>query len=379
MALALRLARRGLGRTTPNPAVGAIVVQGDQVVGRGWHRQAGQPHAEALALREAGPAARGATLYVTLEPCAHQGRTPPCVGAILASGLSRVVAALVDPDPRVGGRGIAQLASAGLAVEVGLGGAAAAQLNEAYLLHRRLGRPFVTYKAALSLDGRSAAADGSSQWITGPRARRDVHRLRARSDAICVGIGTVLADNPSLTAREVPVPRPPRRVVIDSSARTPVHARVLDGAAPTVVAVAEGAPDPRVAALEGAGATVARLPAGPDGRVRLEAVLAWLGEREVLSVLLEGGATLAGGFAAQDLIDRYLLYLAPKLLGAPGTAGLLEGWAAGTMARARELQLGKVRTLGGDLRLEARPARTAHPAQPGPAGQEQATAGMGEG
>ncbi|TMK45408.1 MAG: bifunctional diaminohydroxyphosphoribosylaminopyrimidine deaminase/5-amino-6-(5-phosphoribosylamino)uracil reductase RibD, partial [Actinobacteria bacterium] len=239
MRLALRLARKGLGRTSPNPAVGAVVVAGGRVVGTGWHRQAGTEHAEVLALREAGDAARGATLYVTLEPCAHHGRTPPCVEAVLASGVGRVVAAMQDPDPLVAGRGFRALRESGVEVEVGTEGKAAADLNEAYLTHRRLGRPFVTYKAAMSLDGRTAAADRTSHWITGPTARRDVQRLRAASDAICVGIGTVLADNPSLTVRTPNAARRPLRVVVDSLARTPPGARVLDGAAPTLVVVTD--------------------------------------------------------------------------------------------------------------------------------------------
>lgn len=355
MALALRLARRGTGRTSPNPAVGAVVVQGGRVVGTGWHRQAGQAHAEVLALEEAGPAAPGATLYVTLEPCCHQGRTPPCTGAVAAAGVRRVVVAMLDPDPRVGGRGIGELASQGIAVAVGPGGPEAERLNEAYLLHRRLGRPFVTYKAAASLDGRTAAADGTSRWITGPAARRDVHRLRSASDAICVGIGTVLKDDPSLTVREVRSDRPPLRVVVDSLARTPPGARVLDGAAPTLVTVSDAAPAAAVTAIEARGAEVARLPAA-GGRLALGPLLACLAERGIVSLLLEGGAILAGAFAAAGLVDRYVFYLAPKLLGGEGTAGLLEGWAAAGIGDARPLALGRIRRLGPDLRLEARPA-----------------------
>ena len=355
MALALRLARRGAGRTSPNPAVGAVVVQAGRVVGTGWHRRAGLAHAEVLALRQAGPEALGATLYVTLEPCCHQGRTPPCTQAVLAAGVRRVVAAMVDPDPRVGGQGIAELQSRGIFVEVGPGAPEAARLNEAYLLHRRLGRPFVTYKAAASFDGRTAAADGTSRWITGPEARRDVHRLRAASDAVCIGIGTVLWDDPALTVREVRSRRHPLRVVVDSLARTPPGARVLDGTGPTLIMVTEAAPEDSVAALKARGAEVARLPATGD-RLALDAVVACLASRGIVSLLLEGGATLAGAFAGAGLVDRYVFYLAPKLLGGQGAPGLLEGWAAAGVGDARPLVLGGVRRIGTDLRVEARPA-----------------------
>ena len=354
MRLALRLARKGLGRTSPNPAVGAVVAAGGRVVGTGWHRQAGAEHAEVLALREAGEAARGATLYVTLEPCAHHGRTPPCVEAVLASGVGRVVAAMQDPDPLVAGRGFGALQEAGVEVEVGTEGQAAADLNEAYLTHRRLGRPFVTYKAAMSLDGRTAAADRTSQWITGPTARRDVQRLRAASDAICVGIGTVLADNPSLTVRDRTAARRPLRVVVDSLARTPLGARVLDGAAPTLVVVTDLAPGEGVQRLQEAGAEVMAV-AADGGWVSLAEMLGCLAARGVVSLLMEGGATLAGSFAGGGLIDRYLIYVAPKLLGGGAAPGVLEGWSAATIGEARPLVLRGARRMGEDLRLEARP------------------------
>jgi diaminohydroxyphosphoribosylaminopyrimidine deaminase/5-amino-6-(5-phosphoribosylamino)uracil reductase len=355
MALALRLARKGAGATSPNPAVGAVVVADGQAVGTGWHRRAGAPHAEAVALAEAGELARGATLYVTLEPCTHHGQTPPCVDAVLAAGVRRVVAAMADPDPRVAGGGVAALRRAGVTVEVGLGEAEAAALNAAYLHHRREGRPLVTYKAAISADGATAAADRSSQWITGPAARRDAHRLRAASDAICVGIGTVLADNPSLTARDVPVRRPPLRVVVDARGRTPPEAKVLGPGAPTLVAVTAAAPAEAVAALEAAGAEVLRLPA-ERGRVPVPSLLRALGARGVTTLLLEGGARLAGSFLAAGAVDRFRLYLAPTLLGEDGI-GLTAGWHVTTLADAPRLVVTAVRRVGEDVRLDLVPRR----------------------
>ncbi|MGH2717918.1 MAG: bifunctional diaminohydroxyphosphoribosylaminopyrimidine deaminase/5-amino-6-(5-phosphoribosylamino)uracil reductase RibD [Actinomycetota bacterium] len=355
MALALRLAAKGSTTTSPNPAVGAVVVAGGVVAGTGWHRRAGAAHAEVLALQKAGEAARGATLYVTLEPCSHHGRTPPCVDAVLAAGVTRVVVAMADPDPRVSGRGSAALAEAGVEVQVGVGRAEAETLNEAYLMHRREGRPFVTYKVALSADGATAAVDRSSQWITGVVARRDVHRLRAASDAICVGVGTVLADNPTLTPRQpraTRAARQPLRVVVDSRGRTPPEANVLDGQSPTLVAVTSQAPPAAVKDLIAAGAEVLEFP--PDrGRVALMPLLRSLAERGVVSLLLEGGAHLAGSFAAQGLVDRYLVYVAPMFLGGDGLRAF-EGWHIPTITDAPRLTFRSARRLGEDLRLELR-------------------------
>ncbi|HWD07864.1 MAG TPA: bifunctional diaminohydroxyphosphoribosylaminopyrimidine deaminase/5-amino-6-(5-phosphoribosylamino)uracil reductase RibD [Actinomycetota bacterium] len=353
MALALRLARKGLATTSPNPAVGAVVVAGGGIVGTGWHRRPGAPHAEVVALQEAGQAARGATLYVTLEPCSHYGRTPPCVDAVLASGIARVVAAMTDPDPRVGGRGSAALTAAGVEVEVGVGRSGAEALSEAYLVHRREGRPFVTCKAAISADGGTAAVDRSSQWITGPAARRDAHRLRAASEAVCVGVGTVLADNPTLTPRGVRARRLPLRVVVESTARTPPGANVINGQAPTLIAVTHAAAAADLKALIAAGAEVLELPA-ERGRVALPGLLRALAERGVMSLLVEGGAHLAGSFAAQGLVDRYLLYVAPLFLGGDGLR-VFEGWPIATIGEAPRLTLRAVRRIGEDLRVELRP------------------------
>lgn len=354
MKLALRLARRGEGQTSPNPMVGAVVTWRGEVVGTGWHRAAGTPHAETIALDEAGPRARGATLYVTLEPCVHHARTPPCVDCLLTAGVARVVVATVDPDPRVSGRGISALEAAGVDAEVGMLETEARSLNAAYFVHRLLGRPFVTYKAAVSLDGRIAASDGSSRWITGPEARRDVHRLRARSDAICVGIGTMLADDPSLTVRGVRRHRPPRRIVVDSAARTPPGARILSGEAPTMVVTTQAAPEARVRDLESAGAEVIRV-GSRGGMVSVPDMLERLAGRGVVSMLLEGGATLAGAFAESGLIDRYVWYVAPKLIGGPHSTPALQGWAAPTIEQAWGLHFESVRRIGQDVRIVASP------------------------
>lgn len=357
MRQALRLAARGRGRTSPNPMVGAVVVRDGVRVGSGWHRRAGEPHAEVIALREAGELARESTVYVTLEPCAHHGRTPPCADALITAGVARVVTAMEDPDSRTAGKGLDALRRAGIDVEVGLLEPEAQRLNEQFIVHRTAGRPFVTYKAGVSLDGRTAARDGSSKWITSEAARRDAHRLRAQSDAICAGIGTILADNPHLTVRGVPVLRPPLRVVVDSEARTPPEAAVLSGDAPTVVFTAAGDDDSRLVALKEAGVeTVCAAEGG--GRVSLPDMLRNLGGRGVVSLLLEGGAILAGSFAAQGLIDRYVFYLAPKLIGSTG-AGTLNGWTALSIGDAMDLVIADARRIGPDLRITAYPVREA--------------------
>jgi diaminohydroxyphosphoribosylaminopyrimidine deaminase/5-amino-6-(5-phosphoribosylamino)uracil reductase len=355
MKMALRRAARGEGRTSPNPMVGAVVVSGDHVGGSGWHRAPGSPHAEVHALIEAGDQASESTMYVTLEPCAHQGRTPPCVESIIRAGVARVVVCTADPDPRVAGRGIAALKEAGVATEVGLMAGEALRLNQAYFVHRTRNRPFVTYKSASSLDGKTAASDGSSKWITGTEARKDVHRLRSLSDAVCTGIGTVLADDPRLTVRSRRSCAPRLRVVVDSHARTPPNARVLSPEAPTLIVTALSRSHPRMLRLEQAGASVLSAP-GPDGRVLLPAMLQALAERGIVSLLLEGGPTLAGAFAAESLIDRYVIYVAPKLIGGNGGHGLLEGWAAETIQQALELRVDTMRRVGADFRIVAYPS-----------------------
>jgi diaminohydroxyphosphoribosylaminopyrimidine deaminase / 5-amino-6-(5-phosphoribosylamino)uracil reductase len=356
MRRAIALAARALGETSPNPVVGCVVLDAaGEPVGEGFHAYAGAPHAEAAALERAYGRARDGTLIVTLEPCVHQGRTGPCTEAILAAGVRRVVYAVADPSDRAGG-GARRLAEAGVDVEAGLLADEAERVNAEWLTYARLRRPHVTWKFAATLDGRSAAADGTSQWITGPAAREDVHRLRARCDAIIAGSGTVLADDPRLTVRGVDphdhlrTHRRPLRVVADGRGRTPPHSRVLDDAAPTLVAVAEDAP-----ALESRAAVV-RLPRAGAAGLDLRALLAELAEREIVAALLEGGPTLAGAFLAAGLVDRVVAYLAPTLLGA-GAAALADAGVT-TLAEAYHLDIDDVTAIGPDLRITA---TTRHP------------------
>lgn len=340
MRRALALAAAGLGSTSPNPVVGCVILDPAGVLaGEGFHAHAGGPHAEVAALVAAGERARGGTAVVTLEPCAHTGRTGSCTGALLAAGVRRVVYAVADPDLAAAG-GADVLRAGGVDVEAGLLAGEAAEGNEAWLHAVRTGRPFVTWKYAGTLDGRVAAADGSSRWITGPAARADVHRLRDESDAVLVGVGTVLADDPQLTVRDAagdPAPRQPLRVVLDSAGRTPGTARVRDGSAPTMILTA--------------------VEVGGDGAgLDLDAVLALLYAGGVRSVLLEGGPTLAGSFVRSDRVDRVVGYLAPALLGGGGLPAL-GGDGAASMASIRRLRLDDVRQVGPDLRLTARPLR----------------------
>jgi diaminohydroxyphosphoribosylaminopyrimidine deaminase / 5-amino-6-(5-phosphoribosylamino)uracil reductase len=373
MARAVALAERGRGTASPNPLVGAVLVRDGRAVGEGFHQAAGEPHAEAAALAAAGPLAAGATCYVTLEPCAHHGRTPPCVDALLEAGVARVVAALPDPDRRVDGAGLARLRAAGVAVTVGIGAEAAAEQNAAYLTHRRLGRPRVTLKAAASLDGKVAAPDGSSQWITGPAARADAHRLRAEADAVAVGAGTALADDPRLTAR-LPgsTARQPLRVLVDAAGQVGAGGRLFDSdaGAPTLVATTAAAPAGAVAAWERAGAEVLVCPQAPFGEggrgVDLAALAAALGRRGVLELLVEGGPRLHASFWAAGLADRLVWYLAPLVIGGDGAPGLLRGGGAPTLAAARHLRIASVDRLGADLRVVAFPTGGAGSVPPDP-------------
>jgi diaminohydroxyphosphoribosylaminopyrimidine deaminase/5-amino-6-(5-phosphoribosylamino)uracil reductase len=363
MGEALRLAERGRGLATPNPLVGALVVSEGRIVGRGFHARAGGPHAEVLALDEAGERARGGTLYVTLEPCNHRGRTPPCVEAILEAGVARVVAAVGDPNPRVRGGGASALRDCGVVVRVGCLEDAARRQNRVFLTAVTRGRPHVTLKSAMTLDGKIAAFDRASRWLSGAAARERAHRLRAQSDAVMVGIGTVLQDDPALTVRlDPPWPREPLRVVADSRARLPLTARLIDAGTPSraVVAVADEAPPDRVARLEERGCTVLRCKA-VGGRVDVEDLLARLGDLEVTGLLLEGGGKLAWAFVRAGLVDRVAFFLAPLLLGG-AQAPTVVGGAGLPLAQALRLGPLEVRRLGPDLLIEAdvlRPTETA--------------------
>ena len=326
MRRALELAARGLGRTSPNPAVGAVVVRDGAIVGEGYHRRAGEAHAERIALGNAGDAARGAEMFVTLEPCCHHGRTPPCTDAIIEVGIRRVLYALRDPDPRCAGGGEAALLAAGVEVRGGLLAEEAARILEGYIRHRRTGRPLVTVKLAMSLDGRIATRTGDSRWITGERSRRLVHGMRDRSDAVMVGVGTVLADDPALTTRGVPGGRDALRVVVDSRARTPDSATVIGRESPAecIIACTGAAPPERVEALRAAGAQVLVLPERA-GHVDLTALMDALGERGALNVLIEGGGGLVAGALEAGVVDRVMLFYAPIIIGGreavPGVGG----------------------------------------------------------
>lgn len=351
MRRAVELAARGLGTTSPNPVVGCVVLDAaGNVAGEGHHEFPGGSHAEVRALRAAGERARHGTLVVSLEPCDHVGRTSPCTAAILEAGVGRVVIGALDPNPQAAG-GAGRLRSADVNVESGVLADEAERVNEAWLTAVRLARPFVALKYAASLDGRVAAADGSSRWVTGPEARTDGHRLRAQSDAVLVGSGTVRADDPQLTARPDGVHKPrrqPLRVVVDTEARIPPHANALDAAAPTLVAVAG---DAAADHLEGC-ACVVRLPRAPGG-LDLTALLEDLYAREVVSVLVEGGPTVAGGLLAAGALDLVVGYVAPALIGGGGQPALA-GSGAATIADARRLRLDEVSRVGEDLRLIAR-------------------------
>jgi diaminohydroxyphosphoribosylaminopyrimidine deaminase/5-amino-6-(5-phosphoribosylamino)uracil reductase len=351
MARALALAARGLYTTDPNPRVGCVLVKDGRVVGEGWHARAGEPHAEVHALHAAGAAARGATAYVSLEPCRHHGRTPPCTQALIQAGVARVVVAMPDPNPKVASQGIAELEHAGIRVQTGLLQAEAERLNPGFLTRMRHGRPQVRVKLAASLDGRTALASGESKWITGDAARADVQRLRARSSAILTGIGTVLADDPSLTVRDFDIGRQPLRVVLDGHLSMRPDARMLTLPGKTLVVTAED--DPEYAALlRVAGAEVLALAGGPD-RVDLPELMRQLAQREVNEVLVEAGATVCGALLHAGLVDELVVYLAPHLLGTDAR-GMFSVPGLASMSDRTELEIADVRAVGSDWRITAR-------------------------
>jgi diaminohydroxyphosphoribosylaminopyrimidine deaminase/5-amino-6-(5-phosphoribosylamino)uracil reductase len=355
MARALELAERGLYTTTPNPRVGCVLVRDETIVGEGWHVRAGERHAEIEALRHAGPAARGAVAYVTLEPCCHHGRTPPCTDALIAAGVARVVAAMTDPNPRVSGTGLAKLHAAGIAVDSGVLEERAHALNVGFVSRMQRGRPWVRLKIAASLDGKTALASGASRWITGPDARADGHAWRARACAILTGIGTVRADDPLLNVRDVQTSRQPLRIVVDSQLTVAPQARMLAGGGSLVVC-AQGTRASREQ-LRSGGNEVLELP-GADGEVDLGALLRVLAARELNELHVEAGPVLNGALLRQGLADEMLLYLAPCVLG-EGARGMFALPLLAEMERRHGLEFGDVRRIGSDLRVLARIASAA--------------------
>jgi len=360
MARALQLAERGLNSTSPNPRVGCVIVRDGRIIGEGWHERAGEPHAEVHALAAAAAhadAARGADVYVTLEPCAHHGRTPPCADALVAAGVARVVAAMQDPDPRVAGRGLDRLAAAGIRVDCGLLADAARELNIGFVSRLTRGRPWLRAKLAASLDGRTALADGSSQWITGAAARADGQHWRARACAILSGSGTVLHDDPQLSVRlggggqaGAANQRQPLKVIVDSQLRTPPAARLFEQG--RALLVGAGADPARVAALAARGAEVLDLP-GDDGRVDLPALLGELARRGVNEVHVEAGRVLIGSLLAAGLVDELLMYFAPCLLG-DSSQGMFALPPLASLTQRQQLKIHDWRMVGDDLRVIAR-------------------------
>lgn len=353
MKMALELAARARGRTSPNPMVGAVVVKAGHVVGQGYHRRAGTPHAEMLALAEAGRDAAGATLYVTLEPCCHHGRTGPCSEAVIAAGVAKVVIAMADPNPLVAGGGIRRLRDAGLEVIQGVMEEEAWELNEVFIKYITTRQPFTVAKVAMSLDGKIATRTGQSKWITGPEARACGHQLRDWYDAIMVGIGTVLADDPFLTTRlSAEKGRDPVRVILDSQARTPLNATILTqrSEAPTLIATTASAPLKRLEALRQVGAEV--LVVNEGARVNLNELIKMLGQREVTSILIEGGAEVHGSALTAKIVDKVVWFIAPKIIGGRDAPGPVGGMGVGDLSVAAELERVKVNTLGSDLCVE---------------------------
>lgn len=355
MTRALRLAEQGLYTTMPNPRVGCVIAKNGNIIAEGAHLFAGQPHAEAHALHMAGEAARGADVYVTLEPCSHYGRTPPCADALVRAGVKRVVAAMQDPNPLVAGNGLAKLASHGIETASGLMEAQARALNPGFIARMTRGRPYIRTKIAASLDGRTALANGASQWITGEAARSDVQQWRARSCAILTGISTVLADDPLMTIRQPELVerkqgRQPLRVVLDSRLKIPKEAKILQDSH-TLVPYASD-PDFRAEGLLKAGVELLQLP-GTDGRVSLQGLMEALAQREINEVLVEAGAALNGALQAANLIDEFIIYYAPVLLGDAGK-GMLS-MTLTEMSQRKHLEIVDMRHVGSDIRLQARP------------------------
>lgn len=350
MAQALRLAELGLYTTMPNPRVGCVIVNNGVVVGEGVHLKAGEPHAEVLALRAAGERARGANIYVTLEPCSHYGRTPPCANALVEAGARRVIAAMQDPNPLVAGQGLAHLQSLGIEASAGLMLAQAVELNPGFISRMTRNRPFVRSKIAASLDGRTALSNGESKWITGEAARRDAQHWRARSSAIMTGVGTVLADDPMMTVRDLDIPQQPMRVIVDSRLRTPATAKILHGGNALIAYATD--PDHKAAAFKKAGAELVSLP-DANGRVDLDELMLELGKRDINELLVEAGQGLNGALLNGGLVDELLLYYAPVLMGADAS-GMFGMPTLTRMSERRELKIIDTRQTGQDIRIRAK-------------------------
>ena len=349
MREALKIAANARGRTSPNPMVGAVIVKDGKIIAEGWHRQAGTPHAEVHALKMAGKLAKDATLYVTLEPCSHFGRTPPCANAIVEAGIRKVVAAMSDPNPKVAGRGFQLLRDAGIEVEVGLLEEEAQKLNEVFTKWVTTGKPFVTLKTAMSLDGKIATLTGQSKWITSEASRQRVHELRDINDAIMVGIETVLKDNPTLTTR-IDNGKSPIRIVVDSNARTPLASNVVTNhQAKTIIAVTENAPIDRLNALKNSGIEI--IFAGDSERVDLNILMNELAKREITSVLLEGGGTLNFGMIEAGLVDKIYTFIAPKIIGGRSALTPVEGNGFENLSDAVKLKNITIEMIDNDILL----------------------------
>lgn len=361
MRLALELAEKARGRTSPNPMVGAVIIKDGEVVGKGYHQKAGTPHAEVHALLDAGNRAVGATMYVTLEPCSHVGRTPPCSDAVIKAGISQVYVAMEDPNPLVAGQGIRRMENAGIKVHIGLMENEARRLNEIFIKFITTKRPFVLLKWAMTLDGKIAARSGHSKWVTGSQAREMVHRLRDQYDSILVGIDTVITDNPELTCRLPAGGRDPVRIVLDSNARMPIDARVIsqESTVPTYVAITGEASQERVKLLQGK-VEILKIASDTHGRVGLPELLSKLGEMEISSVLVEGGSTIAAAFLEAKLVDKVMAFVAPKIVGGVQAQGPVGGKGGETMDQAINLTGVNFGQVGEDYFLEGYPSYTDH-------------------
>jgi diaminohydroxyphosphoribosylaminopyrimidine deaminase / 5-amino-6-(5-phosphoribosylamino)uracil reductase len=354
MRMTLSLARKGLGMTSPNPMVGALVVKGQKIVGEGYHKKAGLPHAEVVALEAAGPAARGATLYVNLEPCCHQGRTPPCVGAIIKAGIKKVVVAMRDPNPLVLGKGIEQLKRAGIDVKVGLLEAEARQLNEVFVTLKEQNRPFILMKAATSLDGKIATKIGESRWISNEESRKYANKLRSTMDGVMVGINTVILDNPMLVPRMAKPKRYPARIVLDSKLRIPLTCQLVKTADRyrTIIFALNEARTEKESRLKSMSVEVVRVGAGDHGRISLSEVCQGLAERDITSVLLEGGGELNSSLLKEGFVDKIVFFYAPKIIGGKSASNLIAGKGVDFLKDAYRIDITSVRKLKDDICVE---------------------------